>query len=34
AEIDQELGIKLGSFDEVINRMNDIQNEITWGGDE
>jgi len=34
AEIDQEWGIKLGSFDEVINRMNDIQNEIMWVGDE
>lgn len=34
AKINQELGIKLGSFDEVINRMNDIQNEIMWGGEE
>lgn len=34
AEINQELGIKLGSFDEVINRMNDTQNEIMLGGDE
>ena len=34
AEINQEWGITLGSFDEVINRMNDIQNEIMWGGDE
>lgn len=34
AEINQELGIKLGSFDEVINRMNRIQDEIIWAGDE
>ncbi len=32
AEIDHELGIKLSSFDEVINRMNKLQDEIIWGG--
>jgi len=30
AEIDHEWGIKLSSFDEVINRMNKIQDEIIW----
>jgi predicted ATP-dependent endonuclease of OLD family len=31
AEIDEKYGIHLGSFDEVINEMNEIQERIIWG---
>ena len=34
AEISQEQGIEVTSFDNSINAMNDIQEEILWGGDE
>ena len=34
AKIDQELGIEMGSFDETINKMNEIQKAIVWGEDE
>ena len=34
AKIDQELGIEMGSFDETINKMNEIQEAIVWGEDE
>ena len=34
AEIDPELGIEARSFDETINKMNEIQEAIVWGGDE
>jgi len=33
ADITQKYGIELGSFDEVINRMNKIQNEIILEGE-
>ncbi len=32
--IDPELGIEARSFDETINKMNEIQEAIVWGGDE
>ena len=34
ARIDPELGIEVRSFDETINKMNEIQEAIVWGGDE
>ena len=34
ARIDPELGIEARSFDETINKMNEIQDAIVWGGDE
>ena len=34
ANIDPELGIEARSFDETINKMNEIQEAIVWGGDE
>ena len=34
ATIDHELGIEAGSFDETINKMNEIQEAIVWGDDE
>lgn len=34
ANIDAELGIEVRSFDETINKMNQIQEDIVWGGDE
>ena len=33
-EINPELGIEARSFDETINKMNEIQEAIVWGGDE
>ncbi|MFH1962706.1 MAG: ATP-binding protein [bacterium] len=33
ANIDPELGIEARSFDETINEMNRIQEEIVWGGE-
>ena len=33
AKIDPELGIEMGSFDETINKMNEIQEAIVWGED-
>ena len=33
ARIDPELGIEAPSFDETINKMNEIQEAIVWGGD-
>ena len=34
AKIDPELGIEARSFDTTINKMNEIQDAIVWGGDE
>ena len=34
ARIDPELGIEADSFDKTINKMNEIQDAIVWGGDE
>ena len=34
ARIDPQLGIEARSFDETINKMNEIQDAIVWGGDE
>ena len=34
ADIDSELGIEARSFDNTIEDMNRIQEEIVWGGDE
>ena len=34
ARIDPEFGIEAHSFDETINKMNDIQDAIVWGRDE
>ena len=34
ARIDPEQGIEARSFDETINKMNEIQEAIVWGGDE
>ncbi len=34
ARIDPELGIEARSFDDTINKMNEIQDAIVWGGDE
>ena len=34
ANIDPELGIEARSFDETINKMNEIQEAIVWGEDE
>ncbi len=34
ANIDPEFGIEARSFDETINKMNDIQDAIVWGGNE
>ena len=33
ADIDKQLGIDARSFDSVIDRMNEIQQEIIWSGD-
>lgn len=33
AAIDPELGIEVNSFDETINKMNEIQDAIIWGDD-
>lgn len=33
ADIDPELGIEARSFDETIDKMNQIQQDIMWGGD-
>ncbi len=33
ADIDPELGIEARSFDETIDKMNQIQQDIVWGGD-
>ena len=33
AKIDPVLGIEASSFDETINRMNSIQEDIIWGGE-
>lgn len=33
ANIDPALGIEAHSFDETINKMNEIQEAIVWGGD-
>lgn len=33
ADINQEEGIEACSFDKTINKMNEIQNAILWGGD-
>ena len=34
APIDSRMGIEARSFDETINKMNDIQESIIWGDDE
>ncbi len=34
ANINQEQGIEVSSFDKSINEMNDIQEEMLWGDDE
>ena len=34
ARVDPELGIEARSFDETINKMNEIQAAIVWGADE
>ena len=34
ASIDADQGIEARSFDETINKMNEIQEAIIWGGDE
>ena len=34
ARIDPELGIEARSFDKTINKMNEIQEAIVWGGNE
>ena len=34
APVDPEMGIEARSFDETINKMNEIQEAIVWGGDE
>ncbi len=34
ADIDPVYGIKVESFDETINKMNQIQDDIVWGGNE
>lgn len=34
ADIDPELGIEARSFDETIEEMNNIQDEIVWGEEE
>ena len=34
ARIDPQRGIEARSFDETINRMNEIQESIVWGGDD
>ena len=33
AEIDQKFGIEVSSFDSVIDKMNNIQDEIIWAGE-
>ena len=33
ARVDSDLGIEARSFDDTINRMNEIQESIAWGGD-
>lgn len=33
ANVDQEYGIQLSSFDKTIDRMNQLQDEIIWGED-
>lgn len=33
ADIDQQLGIDARSFDSIIDRMNEIQQEIIWSGE-
>ena len=32
AEISENLGINARSFDDTINKMNEIQDAIIWGG--
>ena len=34
ANVDSKFGIEVRSFDETINKMNEIQDAILWGGDE
>lgn len=34
ANINQQFGIEASSFDETINKMNEIQDAIVWGDDE
>ena len=34
ADINPQYGVEVPSFDETINRMNEIQNAIIWGDDE
>lgn len=34
ARIDPELGIEAHSFDDIINKMNEIQDAVLWGGEE
>ena len=34
ARIDPDIGIEANSFDETINKMNEIQDAILWGGEE
>ena len=34
APVDSRMGIEARSFDETINKMNDIQESIVWGDDE
>lgn len=33
ADVNSELGIEVGSFDQTINKMNSIQDAIFWGND-
>lgn len=33
ADVDPQMGIEVGSFDETINKMNEIQKAIMWGDD-
>ena len=34
APVDPQMGIEARSFDETINKMNEIQEAIVWSGDE
>lgn len=34
ADINPQLGIEVQSFDKTINKMNEIQEEIIWGGEQ
>ena len=34
AKIDPEMGIEAHSFDDIINKMNEIQDAVLWGGEE